>query len=124
MKFGPIVGGLFLAFPAILPASLTLVEKREAQKKAKHGMCGRQRGRQAAGLDAAGAILGSVGLVVFGFIVWQFASNHAPWLVLASATGMWAIVAFGLWMIRKPVHLFIRRLSGRSGEHGAHPPRD
>jgi len=33
MKFGPVIGGLFLAFPAILPASLTLVEKHEVQKK-------------------------------------------------------------------------------------------
>jgi hypothetical protein len=26
-KYGPVVGGLFLAFPAIFPASATLVEK-------------------------------------------------------------------------------------------------
>jgi hypothetical protein len=30
---GPRVGGLFLAFPAIFPASATLVEKHEKQKK-------------------------------------------------------------------------------------------
>jgi Protein of unknown function (DUF3147) len=32
-RFGPIVGGLFLAFPAIFPASATLIEKhvRETQ---------------------------------------------------------------------------------------------
>jgi hypothetical protein len=124
MQFGPVLGGLFLAFPAILPASLTLVEKHEDQKKTKQGMCGRQRGRQAAALDAAGAILGSVGLGVFGFIVWQFVPNYAPWIVLGSATGMWVIVALGLWMIRKPVHLFIQRLSGRSVEHRPLPPRD
>jgi uncharacterized protein DUF3147 len=35
MKFGPVIGGLFLAFPAILPASLTLVENHEVQKKAQ-----------------------------------------------------------------------------------------
>src|SRR6202030_3341219 len=32
-KFGPSVGGLFLAFPAIFPASASLVEKHERQKK-------------------------------------------------------------------------------------------
>ncbi len=31
-KWGPGVGGLFLAFPAIFPASVGLVEKHEKQK--------------------------------------------------------------------------------------------
>jgi len=26
-RFGPVVGGLFLAFPAIFPASATLIER-------------------------------------------------------------------------------------------------
>jgi Protein of unknown function (DUF3147) len=30
--FGPVVGGLFLAFPAIFPASATLIEKHERRK--------------------------------------------------------------------------------------------
>ncbi len=34
MRFGPRVGGLFLAFPAILPATLTLLEKKEGKTKA------------------------------------------------------------------------------------------
>jgi hypothetical protein len=32
-SYGPVVGGLFLAFPAIFPASATLVEKHEKEKK-------------------------------------------------------------------------------------------
>jgi len=32
-KYGPVIGGLFLAFPAIFPASATLIEKHEKQKK-------------------------------------------------------------------------------------------
>jgi hypothetical protein len=35
-KWGPGVGGLFLAFPAIFPASATLVEKHEKTKKKQH----------------------------------------------------------------------------------------
>ena len=31
-KFGPAVGGLFLAFPAIFPASATLIEKHEGKE--------------------------------------------------------------------------------------------
>ena len=33
-KYGPGIGGLFLAFPAIFPASATLIEKHEKQKRA------------------------------------------------------------------------------------------
>src|SRR3954463_11070929 len=72
MKFGPVIGGLFLAFPALLPASLTLVEKHEVQKKKSKGLHGVQRGRQAAAADALGATLGSVGMVMFGLVVWQW----------------------------------------------------
>ena len=32
MRFGPVVGGLCLGFPAILPASLTLIEKKEGKE--------------------------------------------------------------------------------------------
>ena len=32
-EFGPAFGGLFLAFPAIFPASATLIEKHERENK-------------------------------------------------------------------------------------------
>ena len=32
-RFGPVVGGLFLAFPGILPTGLTLTEKHVVEKK-------------------------------------------------------------------------------------------
>src|SRR5712671_5535227 len=66
-KFGPSIGGLFLAFPAIFPASATLIEKYEKQKKEKEGLRGTQRGRQAASVDAAGAAMGSIGLSVLPY---------------------------------------------------------
>ena len=31
-RYGPVFGGLFLAFPAIFPSSVTLVEKHERRK--------------------------------------------------------------------------------------------
>lgn len=34
-RFGPVVGGLFLAFPAIFPASATLIEKQVRECKEK-----------------------------------------------------------------------------------------
>jgi hypothetical protein len=34
-KWGPGVGGLFLAFPAVFPASAALIEKHERKRKQK-----------------------------------------------------------------------------------------
>src|SRR5260370_2163191 len=76
-KFGPGIGGLFLAFPAIFPASATLIEKHEKQKKEKEGLQGTQRGREAASIDAAGSAMGSIGLLVFALLVWQIAPSHS-----------------------------------------------
>jgi hypothetical protein len=39
-RFGPSVGGLFLAFPAIFPASATLIEKHVRRRKEKAGFSG------------------------------------------------------------------------------------
>jgi hypothetical protein len=39
-KWGPGIGGLFLAFPAIFPASATLIEKHERQRKQDKGLHG------------------------------------------------------------------------------------
>ena len=46
--WGPEVGGLFLAFPAIFCASATLIEKHERQRKTRHGLKGERRGTDAA----------------------------------------------------------------------------
>jgi len=47
--YGPVLGGLFLAFPAIFPASATLLDKHERQKKQRAGIKQTTRGRQVAG---------------------------------------------------------------------------
>src|ERR1700693_5432550 len=72
--YGPVLGGLFLAFPAIFPASATLVDKHEREKKQRAGIKQTTRGRQVAGVDAAGAALGSLGLATFAFIIWKLLS--------------------------------------------------
>jgi hypothetical protein len=58
-RFGSVLGGLFLAFPAIFPASATLIDKHEAEKKSQAGISQTDRGRQAAALDANGAAIGA-----------------------------------------------------------------
>ncbi len=100
-KFGPTVGGLFLAFPAIFPASATLTEKHEREKKERKGLSGKQRGRDAAALEAVGTAMGSVGLFLFAAVLWALLPRHMPWLVLAAATLLWALASVGLWLLRK-----------------------
>ena len=68
-RFGPAAGGLFLAFPAIFPASVTLIESHEKERKGELGYNGTNRGRMAASIDAAGATLGSVGLIGFAIVL-------------------------------------------------------
>lgn len=100
-KFGPSFGGLFLAFPAILAASVSLVEKHERQRKERKGLHGLQRGRRAAAADAAGAAMGSVGLISFAWFTYEFVGSHNPATVIAGATLIWAIVSAAVWWTRK-----------------------
>jgi hypothetical protein len=102
-RFGPSVGGLFLAFPAILPASATLIEKHTREERQKAGLDGTVRGREVASLDARGAAIGSIGLASFALVVWQFLGNHAAWLVLLAATIVWFLVSATIWRLRKMI---------------------
>jgi hypothetical protein len=100
-EFGPGLGGLFLAFPAIFPASATLIEKNAREKKRKAGFNGTRRGRMEAAVDAAGAAIGTLGLLVFAVLIWRFMPAHRPWMVLLSATAIWLAVSVMAWKIRK-----------------------
>src|SRR5579871_1755805 len=107
-EFGPVVAGLFLAFPAIFPASATLVERHEREKR--HGM-GRLVRAQAA-LDARGAALGSLGLLSFAALVWKALPSEHVVVVGLAALLAWLLVAVAAWWLRT----FLRAalLSGRS----------
>ncbi len=97
--WGPVVGGLFLAVPAIFFASATMIEKHERERKEEKGMKGRKRGRNAAALDATGAGLGSAGLAAFGAVIWLLAPAAAAGS-LALATIVWFAVSALLWRAR------------------------
>ena len=85
LKFGPLVGGIFLGFPAILPASLTLIEK--------------QAGRDQAAIDSEGAILGAVALVAFAFLVALTVTSWGVVTTLLVALVVWLTVAIALYAL-------------------------
>ena len=85
MIFGPVVGGVLLGFPAILPASLTLIEKKE--------------GREAASIDSLGAILGAVAMVGFAAVVTLWVTRWGVVLTLVVALVVWLVVAGGLYAL-------------------------
>jgi len=100
-RWGPVIGGLFLAFPAIFPAGATLIETHEVKRKREIARDGRRRGRQAAALDALGASFGAVGLAAFAVVLWRFLPGHSSWGALGLALGAWVVVSGALWLLRK-----------------------
>ena len=124
-KFGPEIGGLFLAFPAILPASATLIEKHEKQEKERLGLKGTKRAAEAVSVDAAGAAIGTIGLACFALLVWKAIPNHTPWLVLLGAALLWMGLSFLLWQIRKRFALYRRphKRAQVTSKQSSAPPR-
>ena len=78
---GKVVGerfaGTFLAFPAILPATLTLIQEKEGARRADK--------------DAIGAVLGGLALACFAGVA------ELTWLRLPAAASL--VVAFAAWLI-------------------------
>lgn len=81
LVFGARVGGIFLAFPAILGASLTLIEHQEDSAEARE--------------DARGAVIGGCGMAAFA-VAGALTFGHIPGAIaLAAAAAAWVIVAVG-----------------------------
>ncbi|MFF0249315.1 DUF3147 family protein [Streptosporangium sandarakinum] len=85
---GPRFGGLFLAFPAILMASLTLVAKKESVRQARN--------------EARGATFGAVGLFGFAAVTAAALAGRWPlWAALAAATAVWAVLSLGCYLLAR-----------------------
>lgn len=83
---GSIVGGMLLAFPAIAPATLTLIEKEQGNAAAVH--------------DVGGAVFGGAGLVAFALAgTYLFGRITAP-VVLLTCLIAWTAVAVALYVLR------------------------
>lgn len=74
----PIVGGLFLGFPAILPATVTLLEKRDGEAQAVS--------------DVRGAVFGAAAMIVFAVVAAALLIRSA-WVALLLALLAWVVVS-------------------------------
>ena len=99
--FGPVIGGLFLAFPAIFPAGATLIERQQRDKKRRAGIPRTIRGRLAAALDARGASMGTIALAIFGLLLWKLLPLHNAAVILVAALAVWLALAILIWRLRK-----------------------
>jgi hypothetical protein len=102
---GPFWGGTFLAFPAILPASLTLLERKEGTEAALH--------------TQRGALLGSIGMVAFAVVAALTFDQVPTALVLISAAVAWSVAAVGLYL---SVASWRHRHRGRRDDRKPSPP--
>lgn len=88
LALGTRVGGVMLAFPAILAASLTLIEHEEDSAEARE--------------DARGAVMGGVALALFAVIAAITLGSLNPALaLLLAAVGWFAAAGLGyllLWL--------------------------
>ena len=100
-RFGPVIGGLFLAFPGIFPAAVSMTEKHAEKRKAEKGAVGTRFGRAEASVEAAGASAGALGLAAFAFVLWKGLPAHSLLPVLLAACAAWLILSFALWWLRE-----------------------
>ncbi|MGK4585174.1 DUF3147 family protein [Kitasatospora sp. HPMI-4] len=94
---GPFPGGVLLAFPAILVASLTLVAKEEGLRSSRD--------------DARGAALGTFGLLAFALATAVLMPRVSAWVALPAATAAWAVVAGSAYAVA--------RITGHGGDEGS-----
>jgi uncharacterized membrane protein (GlpM family) len=85
LAFGPRIGGIFLAFPAVLVASLTLIEKEEDRAAARE--------------DARGATAGALALVIFAIVFTLVSDDTGGGIALLVATISWTVAALALYVV-------------------------
>jgi hypothetical protein len=99
MVAGAKFGGMFLAFPAILPATLTLIEKKEDKTKAY--------------LDMSGGAVGAMAMAGFAATAWLLLGRISGVAAILIALAVWVLLAVGLHVVVRVSGLY--RLQDRFG---------
>ena len=105
---GPTAGGVFLAFPGILLASLTLVAREEGLHTARD--------------DARGAAFGAIGMIAFAVVCWTLAERVNGWLVLGLAALAWLLISIAAYRLVQRLASMHREKRGRH-DRGRRQPR-
>lgn len=85
LLFGARIAGIPLAFPAVLVASLTLIEEQEDSQEARE--------------DSRGAMAGAAAMAVFGVVAALLFTVLPGGIVLVVAALTWLAVAVGLYRL-------------------------
>ena len=99
--YGPVIGGLFLAFPGIFAPGLSMTETHAVERKASRGVTGTLFARAEASIESAGASAGALGLAAFAIVLWKGLPSHPLTLVLPLAGAAWLLVSILLWWLRE-----------------------
>jgi uncharacterized membrane protein (GlpM family) len=81
---GSHIGGIFLAFPSILPATLTLIEKEDSKREAED--------------EDVGAVLGATSLFGFAGTCWLLLPRIGAAGALDCAAAVWLVAAICLYV--------------------------
>jgi hypothetical protein len=90
LALGSRAGGILLAFPAILPATLTLIEKEESERAAED--------------DDVGAVMGALALGAFAVAAWLLLESQPVGVDLFVAGVAWVGVSVGLYLGFRRLH--------------------
>lgn len=105
--FGSRVGGLFLACPAILPATLTLIEKKDGKRRAEE--------------DEHGSIAGAIGLVAFAVVGALLVMRTNVGVALSAAMLAWLVASMAAYSVHLAWHAREKRAKRARGRlHHAH----
>lgn len=85
LTLGERVGGILLAFPAILPATLTLIAKKQGEQRSFH--------------DLQGTVAGAFGLVAFGIVAAITIGRFNILAALGISLLVWCAVAGSLYVV-------------------------
>jgi hypothetical protein len=101
--YGPVVGGLFLAFLGIFPASISLVEKHKQLREQNEGKDGVLAGRAEASVEATGASIGAIGLIGFATVLSRGVPAHRLLPTIIAAFTAWTVLSLSFWWIRERI---------------------